>query len=184
MLDSTHEDVWLPLPGGPHSRAQWSEFEAPTRSPGRSCWTRTRKRSGGMPPCWWTTDHWSGTPGESERAAAPDAARRSGPRRPLPRRRPSWPSDWMERIMTALQEDLAKLVPNARTTPSLPRAGHNIHQDQAGAGHRGDPGGGRGGAQPKHLDPQHRNPGCRGTAGRQRIPLSRASRPFIKPPMP
>ena len=54
--------------------------------------------------------------------------------------------------MTALQEDLAKLVPNAHYAHRYQeRAQHP--PGPAGAGHRGDPGGGRGGAQPKHLDP-------------------------------
>jgi hypothetical protein len=79
---------------------------------------------------------------------------------------PGWPSDKMEGIMTMLQEDLAKLVPNA----------HLRHRQQeraqypprpAEVGHRGDPGGGRGGAQPKHVNPRTVNVRRLGTAGRQ-----------------
>src|SRR4029077_8415737 len=42
---------------------------------------------------------------------------------------PGWPSDKMEGIMTALQEDLAKLVPKAHYAIAT-KSGHNIHQDQ------------------------------------------------------
>jgi hypothetical protein len=42
---------------------------------------------------------------------------------------PGWPSDKMEGIMTALREDLAKLVPNAHYAIAT-KSGHNIHQDQ------------------------------------------------------
>ena len=42
---------------------------------------------------------------------------------------PGWPSEKMEGIMTALQDDLANLVPNARYAVAT-KSGHNIHQDQ------------------------------------------------------
>ena len=40
-----------------------------------------------------------------------------------------WPSDKMEAILTALQKDLAKLVPNAHYAIAT-KSGHNIHRDQ------------------------------------------------------
>ena len=42
---------------------------------------------------------------------------------------PGWPTDTMEGIMSALQEDLAQRVPNARLAVAT-ESGHNIHQDQ------------------------------------------------------
>jgi hypothetical protein len=42
---------------------------------------------------------------------------------------PGWPSDKMEGIMFALQQDLAHLVPEARLITAT-ATGHNIHQDQ------------------------------------------------------
>ena len=44
---------------------------------------------------------------------------------------PGWPSDKMEGIMFALQQDLAQLVPDARLVIAT-ESGHNIHQDQPG----------------------------------------------------
>lgn len=42
---------------------------------------------------------------------------------------PEWPVDEMERVMRALQDDLARLVPGARYVIAE-ASGHNIHQDQ------------------------------------------------------
>jgi pimeloyl-ACP methyl ester carboxylesterase len=42
---------------------------------------------------------------------------------------PGWPTETMEGIMLALQDDLAQLVPNARHVIAT-ESGHNIHQDQ------------------------------------------------------
>ncbi len=42
---------------------------------------------------------------------------------------PCWPSDTVEHTMLALQEDLARLVPNARHIVAS-QSGHDIHQDQ------------------------------------------------------
>jgi hypothetical protein len=42
---------------------------------------------------------------------------------------PGWPRATMEAIMSALQEDLARRVPNARLAVAA-ESGHNIHQDQ------------------------------------------------------
>ena len=42
---------------------------------------------------------------------------------------PEWPVDEMERVMLALQDDLARLVPGARHVIAR-NSGHDIHQDQ------------------------------------------------------
>ena len=154
LLDSTHEDLWLRFQEA-LTPAQWAEFEALT--------VINQKLLDAYPETerWFTAPladdatAWSGTPVESERSAPPNAARRSGPRhRLLPRRLRGWPSDKMEGIMTALQEDLAERRPQrALRHRCSSRAGTIFTRTAAGAGHRGDPGGGRGGAQPKHLGP-------------------------------
>jgi len=48
---------------------------------------------------------------------------------PFPAPFPGWPTDKMERIMFALQQDVATLVPDARLIVATD-SGHNIHQDQ------------------------------------------------------
>jgi pimeloyl-ACP methyl ester carboxylesterase len=52
LLDSTHEDVWLRFQEA-LTPVQWAEFEALSQT--RRYWTRTRKRSGGIPPRWRMT---------------------------------------------------------------------------------------------------------------------------------
>lgn len=42
---------------------------------------------------------------------------------------PGWPTDTMEQIMFAAQEDIATLAPDARLVTAA-ESGHNIHQDQ------------------------------------------------------
>jgi hypothetical protein len=103
--------------------------------------------------------HRSGTPGESERAAAPNAARRSGPRHPLCRA----VSGLAKRQDGRNHDRAAGGSRQARPQRALrhryqERAQHP--PGPAGAGHSGDPGGGRGGAQPKHLDPSTVIPGA------------------------
>ena len=150
LLDSTHEDVWLRFQEA-LTPAQWSEFEALT--------VTNQKLLDAYPEA----ERWYTAPlADDATTARVRQARANAPLRPMPlvvlahgipfaAPSPGWPSDKMERIMTALQEDLAKLVPNAHYAIATRRAQHP--PGPAGAGHRGDPGGGRGGAQPKHLDP-------------------------------
>jgi hypothetical protein len=71
-----------------------------------------------VPPVHFLRQGQSGHTGQvrqsrANRTAAPDAARRYGPRHPLCRVDSELASDKIEGIMTALQKDLAKLVPNA-----------------------------------------------------------------------
>ena len=58
-----------------------------------------------------------------------DLPDKASPWHPLAAPFPGWPTAKMEGIMTALQEDLAKLVPNAHYAIAT-KSGHNIHQDQ------------------------------------------------------
>ena len=80
-LDSTHEDVWLRFKEA-SSRAVVRVRSAHGHQPGVA-----RRVPGSRAvvyrPVGGRCHHRAGTPGESERAAAPDAARRSGPRHPL-----------------------------------------------------------------------------------------------------
>ena len=128
LLDSTHEDVWLrfkeALPP-----AQWSEFEALT--------VTNQELLDAYPEA----ERWYTAPlADDATTGQVRQARANAPLRPMPlvvlahgipfaAPSPGWPSDKMERIMTALQEDLAKLVPNAHYAIAT-KSGHNIHQDQ------------------------------------------------------
>jgi len=48
---------------------------------------------------------------------------------PFPAPFPGWPTYKMERIIFALEQDFATLVPDARLIVAT-ESGHNIHQDQ------------------------------------------------------
>ena len=48
---------------------------------------------------------------------------------PFPAPVEGWPTDRMEQIMFAAQQDIATLVPDARLVTAT-ESGHNIHQDQ------------------------------------------------------
>jgi hypothetical protein len=128
LLDSTHENVWLRFQEN-LTPAQWEQFES---------LTVTNKQMLDAYP-------------EAERSytapLADDAttgqvrqSRANAPLRPMPlvvlahgipfaAPLPGWLSDKMEGIMTALQEDLVKLFPNAHYAIAT-KSGHNIHQDQ------------------------------------------------------
>ena len=128
LLDSTHEDVWLRFQEA-LTRAQWAEFEALT--------VTNQKLLDAYPEAerWYTAPLADdATTGQVRRSRA------NAPMRPMPlvvlahgipfaAPIPGWPSDKMEGIMTALQEDLAKLVPNAHYAIAA-KSAHNIHQDQ------------------------------------------------------
>ena len=121
LLDSTHEDVWLRFQEA-LTPAQWAEFEA---------LTITNQK---MLDAYPEAERWYTAPlADDATTGQVRQSRANAPLRPMPlvvlahgipfaAPIPGWPSDKMEGIMTALQEDLAKLVPNG-TTPSLPRAG-------------------------------------------------------------
>ena len=138
------------FPGGPDAgRNGRSSKRSP--SPTRSCSMPIRRRSGGTPPRWRTTP----PPARYARRARmrpctrcrwscwPTASRSAHPF-------PGWPSDKMEAIMFALQQDLASLVPNARfDRRHRERAQHP--PGPAGAGDRRHPAGGRGRTRPARM---------------------------------
>lgn len=151
LLDSTHEDVWLrfkeALPP-----AQWSEFEARTVTNQELLDAYPEAERWYYRPVGGRRQHRSGTPGESECAAAPDAARRSGPRHPLCRA----VSGLAKRQDGRDPDRAAGGSRQARPQRALRHRYQERAQHPPGparAGHRGDQGGGGGGAQPKHLDP-------------------------------
>jgi len=128
LLDSTHEDVWLRFQET-LTPAQWAEFEA---------LTVTNQQ---MLDAYPEAERWYTAPlADDATTGQVRQSRAHEPLRPMPlvvlthgipfaAPFPGWPSDKMEGIMTALQEDLAKLVPNAHYAIAA-KGGHNIHQDQ------------------------------------------------------
>jgi len=128
LLDSTHEDVWLRFQEA-LTPAQWAEFESLT--------VINQKLLDAYPE----TERWFTAPlADDATTGQVRQSRANAPLRPMPLvvlahgiafAAPSrgWPSDKMEGIMTALQEDLAELVPNAHYAIAT-KSGHNIHQDQ------------------------------------------------------
>lgn len=113
LLDTTHENVWLrfqeALPP-----AQWTMFEVLT------------VRNQEMRDAYPAAEEWYTAPLKNDATTGQvRQARANAPLRPMPlvvlghgipfgAPFSNWPSDKMEGIMTALQDDLAKLVPNAR----------------------------------------------------------------------
>jgi pimeloyl-ACP methyl ester carboxylesterase len=128
LLDSTHEDVWLRFKEA-LTTAQWAEFEAltVTNQPMLDAYPEVER--------WWTAPLANdASTGQVRRSRA------IAPLHPMPlvvlahgvpfaAPFPGWPSDKMEGIMTALQKDLATLVPDAHYAVAA-KSGHNIHQDQ------------------------------------------------------
>jgi pimeloyl-ACP methyl ester carboxylesterase len=128
LLDSTHEDVWLRFQEA-LTPAQWAEFEALT--------VTNQEMLDAYPEAerWYTAPLADdATTGQVRRAV------REAPLHPMPlvvlahgipfgAPLPDWPSEKMENIMFALQEDLAQRVPNAHFAIAT-ESGHNIHQDQ------------------------------------------------------
>ena len=128
LIDATHEDVWIRfkevlMP------ALWAEFEALT--------VVNRELQAAYPDAerLWTAPLVDDASTVQVRRARADA-----PLRPMPlvvlshgvpfaAPFPGWPGEEMERTMLALQEDLARLVPNARHRIAG-ASGHDIHQDQ------------------------------------------------------
>jgi pimeloyl-ACP methyl ester carboxylesterase len=128
LLDTTHEDVWLrfqeALPPD-----QWAEFEALT--------VTNQELLDAYPEAeeWYTAPLADDATTGQVRQARKDAPLHPMPlivmahRIPFAEPFPGWPSDKMEGIMFALQQDLAQLVPGARLIVAT-ESGHNIHQDQ------------------------------------------------------
>ena len=128
LVDATHEDVWLRFKES-LTPAQWKEFEALT--------VVNRELQEAYPEAerlWTAPLEDDASTGQVRRA------RRDAPLRPMPLvvlshgipfapPFPGWPGAEMERTMLALQEDLARLAPNARHVIAT-ESGHDIHQDQ------------------------------------------------------
>ena len=128
LLDSTHEDVWLRFQEA-LTPAQWTEFEALT--------VKNQQLLDAYPEA---ERFFTAPLAEDAATGQVRQARASGPLRPMPlvvlahgipfdAPISGWPSDKMEAILTALQKDLAKLVPNAHYAIAT-KSGHNIHRDQ------------------------------------------------------
>jgi pimeloyl-ACP methyl ester carboxylesterase len=128
LLDATHEDVWLRFQEA-LTPEQWEVFEAltVTNQDLLEAYPETER--------WWTTPLADDATTGQVRRAMKDA-----PLHPMPlvvlahgipfgAPFPGWPSETMEDIMSALQQDLAQHVPNARLAIAT-ESGHNIHQDQ------------------------------------------------------
>jgi pimeloyl-ACP methyl ester carboxylesterase len=128
LLDSTHEDVWLRFQEA-LAPDQWAQFEALTVT------------NQDLLDVYPEAERWYTAPlADDATTGQVRQARKDLPLRPMPLvvaahgipfgdPFPGWPSDTMEGIMFALQQDLAQLVPDARLIVAT-ESGHNIHQDQ------------------------------------------------------
>jgi len=128
LVDATHEDVWLRFQEA-LTPAQWDEFEALT--------VTNRELQEAYPEA---ERLWTAPLADDASTGQVRQARVEAPLRPMPLVVLShglpfaapfagWPSEAMEGIMLALQDDLAQLVPNARHVIAS-QSGHDIHQDQ------------------------------------------------------
>lgn len=128
LLDSTHEDVWLRFQEA-LAPDLWAAFEALTVT------------NQDLLDAYPEAERWYTAPlADDVTTGQVRQARKDAPLRPMPLvvlahgipfadPFPGWPSDKMEGIMFALQQDLAQLVPDARLIIAT-ESGHNIHQDQ------------------------------------------------------
>jgi pimeloyl-ACP methyl ester carboxylesterase len=128
LLDSTHEDVWLRFREA-LAPDEWAEFEAITVT------------NQDLIDAYPDAERWYTAPlADDATTGQVRQARKDAPLRPMPlfvlahgipfdAPFPGWPNEKMEAIMSALQQDLATLVPNARFEVAT-ESGHNIHQDQ------------------------------------------------------
>jgi len=128
LLDTTHENTWIRFHEA-LTPAQWAQFEALT--------VKNQELLDAYPEAeqWWTA------PLEDDPSTGQVRKARAGaPLRPMPlvvlahgipfdAPFPGWPTGKMEGIMSALQDDLGRLVPGARRGVAA-KSGHNIHQDQ------------------------------------------------------
>lgn len=128
LVDATPEDVWIEFKEV-LTPAQWAEFTALT--------VVNQELEAAYPEAerLWTAPLADDASMHQVRRAQADA-----PLRPMPlvvlshsipfaAPFPGWPGDEMERTMLALQDELARLVPNARHVMAS-QSGHDIHQDQ------------------------------------------------------
>lgn len=128
LLDTTHEDVWLRFQEALPPE-QWAVFEALT--------VTNQELLDAYPEA----ERWYTAPlADDATTGQVRHAMQAAPLHPMPLvvlshgipfgdPFPGWPSETMEAIMLALQEDLATLVPNAHFAIAT-ESGHNIHQDQ------------------------------------------------------
>jgi pimeloyl-ACP methyl ester carboxylesterase len=119
LIDATHEDVYLRFPEA-MTPAQWAEFEA------------SQLDQQELLEAYPEAERlWTAPMGDAPTTNQVRQAQMESPLRPMPlgvlshgipfaAPFPGWPTDTMEGIMLALQDDLVQLVPNA----------HNIHHDQ------------------------------------------------------
>jgi pimeloyl-ACP methyl ester carboxylesterase len=128
LVDATHEDVWLRFMEV-LTPAQWSEFEALT--------VVNQELQEAYPEA---ERLWTAPLEDDPSTGQVRQARKDAPLRPMPlvvlsrgipfaAPFPGWPTEATEGIMLALQDDLARLVPNARHVIAT-ESGHDIHQDQ------------------------------------------------------
>ncbi len=128
LVDATPEEVWFRFKEA-LTPTQWEAFTALTVT-NRELWE-----------AYPEAERLFTAPLEDDTTTAQvRRARREAPMRPMPlvvlahgipfaAPFPGWPSDEMEGVMRALQEDLARLVPDARFVVAT-GSGHDIHQDQ------------------------------------------------------
>jgi len=128
LVDATPENVW-PRFQEALTATQWTAFEALT--------VTNRELQEVYPEA---ERLWTAPLADDASTSQVRQAQRDSPLRPMPLVVLShgipfaapfagWPSDTMEGIMLALQDDLAGLVPNARHIMAT-GSGHNLHQDQ------------------------------------------------------
>ncbi|MFM0167891.1 alpha/beta fold hydrolase [Paraburkholderia sediminicola] len=128
LLDTTHENTWRRFHEA-LAPAQWAQFEALT--------VKNQEMLDAYPEAeqWWTAPLDDDASTGQVREARDGAPLRSMPLVVLAHGIPfaapfqGWPSDKMERIMSALQKDLSQLASGARFKVAA-KSGHNIHQDQ------------------------------------------------------
>jgi pimeloyl-ACP methyl ester carboxylesterase len=128
LVDATPEDVWLRFQDA-LTPAQWEEFTALT--------VNNQQLQEVYPEA---ERLWTAPLEDDASTRQVRQAQMGSPLRPMPlvvlshgipfaAPFPSWPSETMEWIMLALQDDLARLVPNAHQVIAA-ESGHDIHQDQ------------------------------------------------------
>jgi pimeloyl-ACP methyl ester carboxylesterase len=128
LIDSTHENIYRDFPRA-LTPAQWAEFEAANTD-------QTELLAAYPDAEQWFTVPLPDTPS----LAQVREARQRGPLHPMPlvvlahgipfpAPIGGWPTQAMEDIMFAAQQDIATLVPDARLVTAT-QSGHNIHQDQ------------------------------------------------------
>jgi pimeloyl-ACP methyl ester carboxylesterase len=122
LVDATHEEVWVQFQAQ-MTPAQWAQFE--------------QVQFADEPPeAYPDFERMDSTASTAQmRQARIDAPLRPMPLavlahgRPFDAPVPDWPGEAMERIMLAMNTDLATLVPNARLSVAS-ESGHYVHQDQ------------------------------------------------------